>query len=246
MRIAASPAMVLHHRPYGETSLLVELFSRDHGRIGLVARGARSARATRRALLGPFQPLLASWSARGEMGTLGALESGGAAFELAGESLYCGFYINELMVRLLHRHDAHPSLYDHYQEALDGLCSTQHDQRAAVLRLFEARLLQHLGFGLVLDVDVQSGEALEPEVDYDYVPDEGPRRLQSGATPRGIRLRGHSLLALAHGTLGEAAVLQDLKRLLRSVIALHTGNAPLHSRKLFRAIANPHHNFHKG
>jgi len=230
MRIAQEPAFVLHHHDYGETSLLLEVFTRMHGRIGLLAKGARRARSPLRAALIPFQPLVVCFSGRGELPTLGAAEPLAPAPLLGGELLFCGLYLNELLLRLLHRHDPHEHLFDRYAETLGQLAANTRTE--AVLRIFEKRLLEEIGYGLVLDHDIEQGAPVRPETMYRYQPERGP----GPDTPEreGIRISGRSLLALAAEDLNEAQALHDTKPLLRALLARHLGDRPLLTRNLFR------------
>lgn len=232
MRAWQQPAFVLHASQYGETSLLLEVFTRNHGRIGLIAKGARRTKSGMRALLSPFMPLVINWSGKGELPTLNGAESDGNAIGLAGEALFCGFYMNELMVRLLHRYDPHDSLYDRYRAALPGLQDSA--RMAPTLRIFEKHLLQELGYGLLLEREAESGSPVEPGVAYDYLPERGPVR--AGAPePGSVRLQGASLLALANEQFTDNRSLRESKNLMRACLARHLGDRPLHSRKLFRA-----------
>ena len=119
MRILQQPACIIHHTDYSESSLLLELFTRDYGRVGVIAKGARRPKSGKRALLNPFSSLLLSWTGRGELGVLTQTEANGLPVVLSGEALYCGFYVNELLLRLLHRHDAHEALFEGYQNCLN-------------------------------------------------------------------------------------------------------------------------------
>jgi len=230
MRIAQEPAFVLHHHDYAETSLLLEVFTRTHGRLGLLAKGARRARSPLRNALIPFQPLVVSFSGRGELPTLSAAEPPAPAPALAGELLFCGLYLNELLLRLLHRHDPHEHLFDLYAEALGQLAANTRTE--AVLRVFEKRLLEEIGYGLVLDHDVEQGAPIRPEVIYRYQPECGP--VPDAGDRDGIRVCGRSLLALASEQLDETQALQDAKTLLRALLARHLGGRPLLTRNLFR------------
>lgn len=225
------PAYILHQRPYRDTSLLLEVFSRDHGRFGLVARGARGPRSRIRGLLQPFQPLLLSWSGRTELGTLHSVEADGAAPRLAGATLYSGFYLNELLMRLLQRLDPHPELYAAYAEALVGLQT----EAQRPLRRFEKQLLESLGYGLLLDHEADSGEPVQAGVEYVYALESGPVRCL-GTQAGGLRLSGRSLLSLAAGELADAQSLGDAKRLLRAALALYLGDRGLKTREVFAAI----------
>lgn len=233
--IQLQPAYILHQREYRDTSLLLEVFTREHGRLGLVARGARAPKSRIRGLLQPFQPLLLSWSGRGELGTLSgveaAVESGAAAPRLSGATLYSGFYLNELLMRLLPRNDPHPELFAVYGQALRGLQAEP--QRP--LRLFEKHLLESLGYGLLLDHEADSGEPVSAEAEYVYALESGPLRSDAAAA-RGLKLSGRSLLSLAAEDLSDAQSLADSKRLMRAALDLYLGGRELKTREVFAAI----------
>ncbi len=148
---------VLHSRPWRETSMLLEVFTEEYGKIVLCARGVRGKKSQIRSLLQPFTPLYLSWSGRGEMQTLTRSEPAGPAIKLSGYALYSALYMNELMVRLLHRHDPHPELFNHYRQALEKLSRT--DLLEQSLREFELQLLTAIGYGLAIDADI-NGEII--------------------------------------------------------------------------------------
>ena len=231
MRVHQEAAFVLHATRYRETSLLLEIFSRHHGRIGLVARGASRPKSGLRAILSPFLPLVVNWSGKGELATLSGAETDSSAINLKGEALFCGLYMNELLVRVLHRHDPHELLYDHYVASLLRLQGA--DTVAETLRIFEKHLLQHLGYALVLEHDVVENLPIVAEVVYDYIPERGPVAAR-GAALIGARVRGATLLALAAERIVDPGLLQESKQLMRACLAPHLGDRPLHSRKLFR------------
>ena len=231
-RVQLVPGYVLHQRPYRESSMLLEVFTGSHGRIGLVARGIRTPKSRQRGELQPFRPLRLSWQGRGELGTLTGVEAAGAGRSLQGAALYSAFYLNELLVRLLVRHDPHPRLYACYQASLEGLAHTQ--VLEPLLRLFEKNLLQEIGYGLLLDHDAGSGEPLRSEAYYDYHLESGPL-LAAGRDGPGFMFRGSSLLSLARDQLSDAEVLHDAKRLMRAALNLYLGDKPLRSRELFAA-----------
>lgn len=236
MRVQQQPAFVLHSAEYRESSLRLEIFSRDHGRLGLIAKGARRPSSGLRGVLSAFQPLLVGWSGRGELSTLTGAEPDGAAALLTGRALLCGFYINELLIRMLHRHDPHEQLHSAYQEAIRQLESEPEVPEAA-LRIFEKRLLKEVGYGLVLDHEVVHNSPIRPEAMYWYVPDRGPLPAETDE-PGGVPMRGSTLLALGREELSDGVVLAEAKRLLRSVLARHLGGKPLRSRELFRQVAS--------
>ena len=225
------PGYILHQRAYRDTSLLLEVFTREHGRFGLVARGARAPRSRIRGLLQPFQPLLLSWTGRTELGTLAGVEPDGVPPRLLGRTLYSGFYLNELLMRLLQRLDPHPELFVAYAEALRGLQSEP--QRP--LRLFEKQFLEALGYGLLLDQEADSGAPVEAEVEYIYALESGPLRSQ-GAASIGLKVSGRSLLSLAAEDLSDAQSLADSKRLMRAALGLYLGDRGLKTREVFAAI----------
>lgn len=236
MRISLEPVYVLHQRPYQDSSLLLEIFTPNHGRVGLVAKGVRKPKGRWQPLMQPFVPLLLSWSGRGELGTVTDAEMSGVPHPLQGQVLLSGFYINELLTRLLQRHDPHPGLFDYYHTLLQQLSLLADDaagrqQLQWQLRLFERHLLQEIGYGLVLEHDAATGEAIEAGLSYSYRFGEGPIPLKEGAEA-GLVISGRALLALASGEFEEAVSLRDAKRLMRAALDQHLGGRPLHSRQL--------------
>jgi len=231
MRISLQPAYVLHQRPYRETSLLLEVFSLEHGRVGMVARGVRRAKSPLGPLLQAFRPLLLSWSGRGELMSLAGAEGGGSPPRLEGRGLLSAFYVNELIMRLLHRSDPHPELYHAYESTLQGLAGPE-DQEA-ILRVFEKRLLETLGYGLSLDADAVTGEPLMSGRSYRYLADQGPVSEAQGGMG-GVLLDGEALLALKREVLDSPNLLAQAKRLMRYVLGTYLGDKPLASRELFR------------
>lgn len=231
-RVALAPAYLLHQRAWRETSKLLEVWSRDHGRIGLVARGVRRPKSPQRSLLQPFSPLLMSWSQRGELGNLGAVEAAGRPTILKGRPLMAAFYMNELLLRLLPRQDAHPDLYDAYARTLEALAG---ERPAAALRLFETQLLSAIGYGLSLG-QTASGEDIEAGLDYLYDLDAGPR-LAMGRRGPGVPVSGRALLALSQGALDDADDLKGAKRLLAAALELHLDGRALKTSGVMRALA---------
>jgi len=222
-RVQLEPAWILSVRPYRETSALVEAFAQQSGRTGLVARGVRSARNRLRGVLQPFQPVLLSFSERGELGTLTAAEAAGPPVALRGETVFSGWYLNELVLRLLPRRDPHPQLFGHYAEALAALPGPG---AAAALRLFEKRLLAELGYGLQLP------EPVERDRWYDWDPERGLRLAEPGPAS----YRGESLQALATETLETEESLRDARRLMRAALRPHLGDRALRTPELLRTL----------
>jgi len=234
MRIALQPSYVLHSRPYRDSSMLLEVFTAEQGRISLVARGARrkSRGGSSGALLQPFTPLLLSFSGRTDLKNLNATESAGQPLWLKGERLFSGLYLNELLVRLLHRHDPHPQLFAKYSGTLQELAGSE--EMDASLRRFEFFLLSELGYGFSLALDGDSGEVVQAQCWYNYHPDWGLVARGATADPAQPAFAGADLLAMADGDFGGVAR-ATAKRLLRLVLATHLGDMPLRSRDLFRA-----------
>ena len=236
-RVENAAGYVLHSRPWRETSLVVEAFTHEHGRVGLVARGARQARSRFRGLLLPFRFLLLSWSGRGELPTLTGADTEGSARALRGRALFSGFYLNELLLKLLPRNDAHPGLFEDYRRAIDDLGGN--GVLDAVLRTFEKRLLDALGYGPTLDRAADTGEPISPEKRYRYVPERGP--VEGAVAGEGPVVSGRTLLALAAGRLGggDDGERTEARHLMRAMLAPHLGPRPLASRQLFSRVAPP-------
>jgi len=218
-RVLLQPAYVLHHRPYRDTSRILELFTRDYGRLTLFARGARSGRSVLAPVLQPFNLLLVSWSGRGEAGQLLGAEFGAAPVPMPPEHLLSGFYLNELMMKLFARHDAHEDVFLLYQAAVGEL--QEGIEEARVLRLFEKRLLQLLGYGVALEWDT-AGQAVQSQKIYKYMPEVGLHELEHSGVrdePRGdLVFLGSSVLSLARDELDDTAVRADARRLLRAAL----------------------------
>lgn len=228
-RIHLEPAYVLHSRSFRETSLIVEAFTRDHGRIAVVARGAKSARSRWRNVLQPFRPLLISWNQKSDLGTLTSADQVASPPPLQGQSLYCGMYLNELLMRLLHRGDPHDEVFERYRQVLSELARDVAPQ--PVLRVFEKHLLEAIGYAMLLDREYEGGVEVQMQSWYDYTPDRGPA-LSSG--PGKGRVTGRALLALHREDLYEES-LPELRMLMRAVLGYHLGSKPLASLTLFSA-----------
>ena len=231
-RIVLSPAFVLHQYPWRETSRVVEIWSREHGRLGLVARGVRRSNSPFRSLLQPFSPLLLSWSQRSDLGNLSAAESGGARPALHGRQLMAAFYLNELILRLLPRQDVQGQLYDSYVAALEGLASRR---SAPVLRVFEKRLLAALGYGLSLDRAATIDAPVKADQQYVYDLDSGPIPTAAGRVT-GLSISGRALLALNSEDLDDEDDLKAVQRLLRAALQKHLGDRPLKTSGVMRAL----------
>ncbi len=233
MRVNLQPAYVMHSRPYRDSSALLDVFTAEYGRVSMVARGTRrpSRRGSGVALLQPFVPLLLSFSGRSDLKTLVATEPAQGLFALRGERMFSGMYMNELLVRLLHRNDAHPALFAAYDQALKALAGNS--VADAVLRGFELTLLDELGYGFDLAADGTSGQPIHATLWYRYAPGVGLVVCQDIAACPTAVFAGSDLLVMASGEFS-GAVRLTAKRLLREALAVHLGDTPLRSRELFR------------
>lgn len=231
MQLLQQPAYVLHARPYRETSLLLECLTRDHGRLGVVARGVRREKARlQRSQLEPFLPLALDLLLRGELATLQAAENVGPPRRLGGDAGLAGLYLNELVVRLTGREDPHPELFDAYARTLARLAGGE--ALAWTLRRFERDLLDTIGYGLQLDIEGESGEPVDPARYYRYQVERGPTACRPDLPHA---LRGSDLLALAADTSPDAAGLAALRAMMREVIRFHLGGAELRAWRVLSA-----------
>ncbi len=229
-RVEGQPCWVLHRRPWRESSLLIELFSRDHGRLGVVARGARGARSVWRGLAEPFTPLIAGWTRRGEMGTLTALEAAGDRCRLAGRILWCGLYANELILKLLARDDAIADLYHGYTRLLIELEAGR--SPSGLLRTFEMELLQSQGVAPDLSMEAGTGAPIEPERLYYLRPETGLTRTDSRS---GQVFSGRAVLAVSGRHEPDRETAREARNLTRSLIDHQLDGRVLKTRELFRS-----------
>ncbi len=221
------PAYVLHTYPFKETSLVAELFSKQFGRVATVAKGARRPRSAMRGQLQSFQMLAATWSGKNELKTLHCLEWADSLLSLQGEALMCGFYLNELLLRLLPREDAHEALFDYYQATLKMLATGQ--DLATHLRCFELKLLQEMGYAVPLLED-ENGEPILVDKTYRYEAEYGASALNK--TKNGVQLSGKTLLDMANNDYASSQTQQQSKQLMRYLLAHYLGDKPLHTRQL--------------
>jgi len=233
-RIRLQPVFLLRQRPYRDSSELLEVLTVDYGRLGVVSRGSRGRRSRLRGLLRPFAPLFMSLSLRGDLATLTAAEAAAPPSGLAGEALFAAYYLNELILRLTERRDPCPSVYAAYSTALTQL-AVEDAALAPVLRRFEKRLLEALGYGLLLENEAMTGLAIDPELTYDYRPEHGPIQLRAGQKAA-LPVRGATLMALAADCLEDEPGLGEARRVLRASLDLQLGDRPLKTRQVLRAM----------
>lgn len=232
-RVSLQSAYVLHRRPYRETSYLVEIFTHEYGRLTVIAKGVKKIKSTTQGLLQPFVPLLVSWAGKSELMSLAQVDVRGQVRQLKGDCLFAGFYLNELMMALLHKWDPHPKLYLAYEQTLVALQSETLDQK--VLRSFEKTLLEELGYGLLSKESAQAGHHFEVDKYYRFVPEQGfvISGLGEDVKAKSTVFSGKSLLAIANEDWTDDDSIKDAKRLTRFLLAPLLGNRQIHSRKLF-------------
>ena len=226
-------AFVLHSYPFRETSLILDVFSRSHGRLAIVARGARRPKSSLRGVLMNFQPLVLSWFGKGEIHTLHSAEWQGGQPYLQGTALMCGFYLNELLLNLLARDDPHAQLFDYYRATLYRLAhETDH---AATLRCFEKHLLQELGYALVLDREAGSGKVIQAELRYRYAVERGAFPEDSD-TRAGLPVLGKTMLDMAADDYRDPVSSKQSKQLMRMLLNHYLGGKTLHTRELIKDL----------
>jgi len=232
-RIQQQAAFILHHRPFRDSSQILDVLSRDHGKLAVVARGSRGARSRLKGVLRPFMPLSMSWVIKSDLGTLTGAEVRGAPLSLSGDALLSGYYVNELILHLLHRHDPQPEIFDAYGQTIHALAGAGTDV-APVLRQFEMELLRFSGYALNLGHVSGTTQPLDPEQHYEY-------RMEQGAVPVSrddgpLVFSGAMLTAIVGQQFSEPGVLRAATRLMREVISFHLGGKELKSRKVLLEI----------
>jgi DNA repair protein RecO (recombination protein O) len=228
-RVQQQAAFILHYKPFRDTSQILDLISRDHGKLAVVARGSRGAKSRLKGVLRPFMPLSMSWVIKSDLGTLTGAEVRGAPLSLSGDALLSGYYVNELILHFLHRHDPQPEIFDAYARTIEALAETG-AAVAPILRQFEMALLRHSGYALNLDYESGSSNSLAAEQHYEYRMEQGPVAVSRDEGP--LVFKGQILAAIAAEQFGEQAVLRAANRLMREVISFHLGGKELKSRKV--------------
>jgi len=259
--VSLQAGYLLHYTRYGDANFIVDFFSLDHGRIALLAKGARSSKPRARALYQPFRPLLISWWGNQELRTLTGIEESGASTNLEGAALPCGYYLNEIIIRLLQKDQPQPNLFAHYSLALSQLAESP-DAPELVLRSFELQLLESLGLLPDFASCRADGQAIaEDEKLLFYpgsnqavlVPDDDTKymAIPKTKTPEavyhadgetldvGVPVSGRTLNRLAAFDIDDKQVLAEIKPLMRRLLRMHLGDKPLNSRELFSSLTPP-------
>ncbi len=227
-KVLVEPAFILHSRPYRNTSLIIEVFTQNHGRQSIVARSARGHKSRFKGNLQPFVPLFLSYSGQHELKNLIAAELSATPYDLIGNNMMCGFYLNELLVRLLHKGDEHHKVFHSYTQTLQALNDQQ--QVEIVLRIFEKNLLIELGYGLNLSYEVNTRQPIEPAAHYRFIPEQGFILLHQPAATDDV-FEGASIIALREEVWSCSRELMAGKRLMRYALSYYLGGRPLKSRE---------------
>jgi DNA repair protein RecO (recombination protein O) len=229
-RVWLAPAYVLHQFAYRDTSRIVEVFTGDHGRLTLFARGANGPKSGLRGVLRPFQRLLVSWVGKTEACQLVTAEIDGEHTRLDNERLMSGFYLNELLLKLTERCDPHPQIFESYASCVEALCGGESEEPS--LRRFEKRLLGDLGYGLELS-RTDEGRPVEPDRYYRFAVERGPQPCVAEAPDA---VYGRSLADLQAETFSDERSLRDAKRVLRAALDACLGGRELKSRQVMLAM----------
>ncbi|MBU0455867.1 MAG: DNA repair protein RecO [Pseudomonadota bacterium] len=228
---------VLHTRPYRETSLLIEVLSESFGRLGLLARGVRSAKSSKKGMLQPFMPLIMEWKGKGDLPTVTQVENDGCPVFLTGNLLISGFYINEIIMRLVHRHEAVESIFHLYGKTLRDLSAIELSALPRTLRHFEKHLLDELGYGLSLQHDIKTHRLIERDKRYYYFHERGfieEAACTESSLNHSLSFTGQDLLAIAADDYSSPSTLAAAKILLKQALHPLLGDKPLQSRELWR------------
>lgn len=245
-RVELQPAFILQIRQFRETSLLLEVFTRDFGIVAVLAKGVRKAKSKTASLLQPFKELLVSFSGQSDLKTLVNVELATPRMALNGWGIYCGFYINELVCHFLHKQDPHPEVYADYQTCLQAMAevlptdsevteaktasNAYHPDLEIALRVFELNLMQHVGYALAIDFDIHNQLPIKASASYFFKPDQG-----AFEHPQGI-VSGKTLQALAKKQFDDLQTLAEAKQVMRHVIHYHLNGKPLKSRAIISKL----------
>ncbi len=231
-RVQQQPGYILHHRPFRDTSQILDMVTRDHGKIAVVARGSRGSKSRLAGLLRPFLPLRISWVAKSDLGTLTGAEVAGPPAGMAGDALLSAFYVNELLLHFLHRYDPQPEIFALYEEVIRALVRTENV--AASLRSFEFEFLSLLGYAVNLDHEFGSHDPLHGDRSYQYRMEQG--LVAVDRSEGALVFSGAVLIGIAEQRFDDADILRAANRMLREIISFHLGGKELKSRKVLMEL----------
>ncbi len=230
-RVQQQPGYILHHRPFRDNSQILDIVTRDHGKIAVVARGSRGSKSRLAGVLRPFLPLRISWVGKSDMGTLTGAESAGPPAGMVGDAIFSAYYVNELLLHFLHRHDPQPEIFALYEEVIKALLIT--DNIAAALRSFELEFLSLLGYAVNLDHEAGSRNPLKIDQDYEYRMEQGPVLIERDGP---LVFKGAVFKEIAEQRFEKPDILRAANRLLREIIGFHLGGKELKSRKVLMEL----------
>ncbi len=227
-RVQQQSGYILHHRPFRDSSQILDIVTRDHGKIAVVARGSRGAKSRLAGVLRPFLPLKVSWVSKSDLGTLTGAEAAGPPAGMVGDAMLSAFYVNELLLHFLHRYDPQPEIFALYEAVLAALVGTENV--AASLRSFELEFLSLLGYAVNLDHEFDGHDALVPDRYYQYRMEQGPVAVER--SEGSMVFKGSVLAGVAQQRFDDPDILRAANRLLREIIGFHLGGKELKSRKV--------------
>jgi DNA repair protein RecO (recombination protein O) len=230
-RVQQQPAYILHRRPFRDTSQILDIVTRDHGKIAVVARGSRGSKSRLAGVLRPFLPLRVSWVAKSDLGTLTGAETAGPPAGMIGDAMFSAYYVNELLLHFLHRYDPQPEIFALYEEVIKALLVTENI--AAALRSFELEFLSLLGYAVNLDHVFGSREPLVSEQIYEYRMEQGPVSVERRGP---LVFKGAVFREIAEQRFEKPDILRAANRLLREIIGFHLGGKELKSRKVLMEL----------
>ncbi len=231
-RVQQQAGYILHRRPFRDSSQILDIFTRDHGKIAVVARGSRGAKSRLAGVLRPFLPLKVSWVAKSDLGTMTGAEAAGSPAGMVGDALLSAFYVNELLLHFLHRYDPQPEIFTLYEEVVTALVAS--DNVAACLRSFELKFLSLLGYAVNLDHEYGNQEKLDVERNYQFRMEQGAVAIDRSEGP--LVFKGAVLIGVAEQRFEDPEILRAANRLLREVIGFHLGGKELKSRKVLMEL----------
>jgi len=228
-RVEHQVGFILKSQAFKENSLIHQVFTRDYGVISILSKGSKTKSSKHGSLLQPFKALSLSWVGKSDLKTLTSTDDSSNITQLKGRSLYCGFYVNELILSLLHKHDAHPGLFDAFKEIIVRLSTGEHLE--VHLREFEKILFDEIGYGLILEYEMDNKLPITRNQYYIYYPGQGPKVVNDQRHPDAIS--GGTLINLNNNNLQNKTELKQAKRLMRRLIDIQLDGKILKSRDLF-------------